>query len=148
MLIGSLMAAAGYAMLLVLGDASPYAAMVPAFVVIPMGMGLAVPAMTTCVLASVKPEHAGIGTAALNAAQADGGRNRGGGVRRAARPGAVADRSRNARLEPVRGGVAAGRGVSGVGGQCRATGINPTTTPSRWVQAAHRAADDHQRTRG
>jgi DHA2 family methylenomycin A resistance protein-like MFS transporter len=60
-------------MLLWLGDRSSYLAMLPAFVVIPMGMGLAVPAMTTSVLASVERERAGIGTAALNAARQTGG---------------------------------------------------------------------------
>jgi DHA2 family methylenomycin A resistance protein-like MFS transporter len=60
-------------MLLWLGDRSSYPAMLPAFVVIPLGMGLAVPAMTTCVLASVQRERAGIATAALNAARQTGG---------------------------------------------------------------------------
>jgi DHA2 family methylenomycin A resistance protein-like MFS transporter len=73
MLTGAIAAAAGYAMLLWLGDRSSYFAMLPAFVVIPLGMGLAVPAMTTSVLASVERERAGIGTAALNAARQTGG---------------------------------------------------------------------------
>ncbi len=60
-------------MLLWLGDRSSYLAMLSAFVVIPLGMGLAVPAMTTSVLASVERERAGTGTAALNAARQTGG---------------------------------------------------------------------------
>jgi MFS transporter, DHA2 family, methylenomycin A resistance protein len=47
--------------------------MVPAFLLIPLGMGLAVPAMTTCILASVERARAGTASAVLNAARQAGG---------------------------------------------------------------------------
>lgn len=64
---GALVDALGFALLLPLGAHSPYAAMLPAFALIPLGMGTGVPAMTTAVLASVARERSGIAAAVLNA---------------------------------------------------------------------------------
>jgi MFS transporter, DHA2 family, methylenomycin A resistance protein len=47
--------------------------MLPAFVLIPAGMGLAVPAMTTSILSSVDRARSGTASAVLNAARQVGG---------------------------------------------------------------------------
>jgi DHA2 family methylenomycin A resistance protein-like MFS transporter len=47
--------------------------MLPGFVLVPVGMGLAVPAMTTAILSSVDPARSGTGSAVLNAARQVGG---------------------------------------------------------------------------
>ena len=73
MTIGATIAACGYALLLRLDDASSWWTMLPAFVAIPFGMGLGVPAMTTTILASVDRRMAGTASAVLNAARQTGG---------------------------------------------------------------------------
>ncbi len=73
MVWGALIDAAGFALLLSLGAASPYGWMLPAFVLMPGGMGSGVPAMTTAVLASVDKAQSGIASGALNAARQAGG---------------------------------------------------------------------------
>lgn len=73
MLAGAAIGAAGFALLGRLGGASSFAAMLPAFVLIPGGMGLAVPAMTTVVLSGVEARHAGTASGVLNAARQVGG---------------------------------------------------------------------------
>ena len=50
MTLGALIAATGYILLLTLGPHTPYFIMMPAFMLIPGGMGLGVPAMTTTIL--------------------------------------------------------------------------------------------------
>jgi DHA2 family methylenomycin A resistance protein-like MFS transporter len=73
MIVGALIGAGGFLLLSTLGQSSSYAQMLAPFLLIPTGMGLAVPAMTTCVLASVERERAGTATAVLNAARQAGG---------------------------------------------------------------------------
>ncbi|MEO8881461.1 MAG: MFS transporter [Gemmatimonadaceae bacterium] len=73
MLIGAIVSGAGYALLLRLGAASHYSSMLLAFVLIPAGMGLAVPAMTTATLAAVDRKWAGTVSALLNTARQAGG---------------------------------------------------------------------------
>ena len=73
MISGALLGACGFALLFPLGRSSSYLEMLPAFLLIPLGMGLAVPAMTTCILASVDRARAGTASAVLNAARQAGG---------------------------------------------------------------------------
>ncbi|HEV2161570.1 MAG TPA: MFS transporter [Stellaceae bacterium] len=73
MIVGALIGAAGFALLLGLGPHTPYVQMLPGFALIPLGMGLAVPAMTTTVLSSVDKSASGIAAAVLNAARQAGG---------------------------------------------------------------------------
>jgi len=73
MIIGAVIGAAGYLLLLRLDAASSWWTMLPAFLLIPAGMGLAVPAMTTAVLASVERQWSGTASAVLNAARQSGG---------------------------------------------------------------------------
>ena len=70
---GALVDAAGFAMLLTLGAHSGYAAMLLPFLLIPIGMGTGVPAMTTAVLAGVDKAMSGVASAVLNAARQAGG---------------------------------------------------------------------------
>jgi DHA2 family methylenomycin A resistance protein-like MFS transporter len=70
MTVGALIDAAGFALLaLIAGAGTPYWQLAVAFVLIPGGMGLGVPAMTTAVLASVARERSGTASAVLNAAR-------------------------------------------------------------------------------
>src|SRR5579883_2953414 len=69
MIVGALVGAAGFALLLGLGRQTPYIVMLPGFALIPLGMGLAVPAMTTTVLGAVDKSASGIAAAVLNAAR-------------------------------------------------------------------------------
>jgi MFS transporter, DHA2 family, methylenomycin A resistance protein len=73
MSVGALTGALGFALLLPLDAGSTYGAMVPAFVLIPAGIGLAVPAMTASVLGGVEPSAAGTASALLNTARQAGG---------------------------------------------------------------------------
>lgn len=73
MVIGAIVGAAGYALLLRLGAASSYPSMLFSFILIPAGMGLAVPAMTTATLAAVDRKWAGTVSALLNTARQAGG---------------------------------------------------------------------------
>jgi DHA2 family methylenomycin A resistance protein-like MFS transporter len=73
MILGGLIAATGYGLLDRLGGRSTFIDMLPAFVLIPAGLGLAVPAMTTAVLSSVGRTRSGTGSAVLNAARQVGG---------------------------------------------------------------------------
>ncbi|HTH60747.1 MAG TPA: MFS transporter [Paraburkholderia sp.] len=73
MIVGALVAALGYALMVAVDASTPLAAILPAFLLIPAGMGLAVPAMTTAVLGSVEPARAGTASAALNTARQAGG---------------------------------------------------------------------------
>jgi DHA2 family methylenomycin A resistance protein-like MFS transporter len=75
MILGGLIGASGYALLGIFGM-SPTASvidMLPGLVLIPAGMGLAVPAMTTSILGSVERHLAGTASAVLNAARQIGG---------------------------------------------------------------------------
>ncbi len=73
MLIGSAVAACGYGLLSLLDAQTTAWTMLPIFALIPFGMGLAVPAMTTAILASVERSRAGTASAVLNAARQAGG---------------------------------------------------------------------------
>ena len=73
MICGALVGAGGFTLLSVLGEGSHYPEMLPAFLLIPLGMGLAVPAMTTCILASAERARGGTASAVLNAARQAGG---------------------------------------------------------------------------
>lgn len=69
MVVGGLLGAAGFALLSGIDAGSSYLAMLPAFAMIPFGMGLGVPAMTTAVLGSVEKEASGVASAVLNTAR-------------------------------------------------------------------------------
>jgi DHA2 family methylenomycin A resistance protein-like MFS transporter len=69
MLVGALIDASGFALLLTLTDSSSYWRMLPAFALMPAGMGLGVPAMTTTVLSSVDKSWSGVASGVLNAAR-------------------------------------------------------------------------------
>jgi DHA2 family methylenomycin A resistance protein-like MFS transporter len=73
MIAGALIGATGFALLACIGAASSFLAMLPAFLLIPAGMGLAVPAMTTAILSSVEQSRSGTASAMLNAARQAGG---------------------------------------------------------------------------
>ncbi|MRV74495.1 MFS transporter [Duganella sp. FT92W] len=75
MIAGALIAAAGYALLALagIGADAAVAAMVPGLMLIPAGMGLAVPPMTTSILSAVEPRLAGTASGVLNAARQVGG---------------------------------------------------------------------------
>ena len=73
MILGALIAMAGYAFLLRLNEITSLLSMMTAFVLIPGGMGLAVPAMTTSILTIVPRERSGTASAVLNTARQTGG---------------------------------------------------------------------------
>ena len=73
MICGALIAALGYASLHFVGATTPLIGLLLPFLLIPSGMGLAVPAMTTAVLASVEKQRAGTASAVLNTARQAGG---------------------------------------------------------------------------
>ena len=73
MTIGAAAGALGYAGLQAVQADTPFVALLAPFLLIPAGMGLAVPAMTTAVLASVDPQRAGTASAVLNTARQAGG---------------------------------------------------------------------------
>ncbi|GLQ88413.1 MFS transporter [Dyella flagellata] len=69
MVLGALIDGAGFALLLLLDAGSPYLLMLPAFALLPCGMGLGVPAMTTTVLGAVDKRVSGTASGVLNAAR-------------------------------------------------------------------------------
>jgi DHA2 family methylenomycin A resistance protein-like MFS transporter len=75
MILGGLIGATGYALLGMLGvsHSASFYQMLPGLALIPAGMGLAVPAMTTSILSSVERQQAGIASAVLNTARQVGG---------------------------------------------------------------------------
>jgi MFS transporter, DHA2 family, methylenomycin A resistance protein len=73
MILGGLIGAVGYGLLDRLGGRSTFVDMLPGFILIPAGMGLAVPAMTTAILSSVDRARSGTASAVLNAARQVGG---------------------------------------------------------------------------
>ncbi|VTZ50259.1 Drug resistance transporter, EmrB/QacA subfamily [Methylocella tundrae] len=70
---GVLIAAMGYAATGTLSAASPFIAMVPGFILIPAGMGVAVPALTSALLSSVDRHWSGTASGVFNAARQAGG---------------------------------------------------------------------------
>ena len=73
MVLGALVAMLGYILLLRLNASTSLLSMMAAFVLIPGGMGLAVPAMTTAILSSVPRERSGTASAVLNTGRQAGG---------------------------------------------------------------------------
>jgi MFS transporter, DHA2 family, methylenomycin A resistance protein len=73
MILGAILGTAGYALLFRLNGNTSLPGMLPAFILIPCGMGLAVPAMTTAILSSVPRERSGTASAVLNTARQAGG---------------------------------------------------------------------------
>ncbi len=73
MIVGALVAAAGYALLSGLDARTAFLRMLPGFALIPLGMGVAVPAMTTVVLSAVDKTASGIAAGVLNAVRQAGG---------------------------------------------------------------------------
>lgn len=73
MILGALIGMAGYALLLRLDQSTSMLSMMAAFLLIPGGMGLAVPAMTTAILSIVPRERSGTASAVLNTARQAGG---------------------------------------------------------------------------
>lgn len=75
MIAGGLIGAGGYALLGLfgIGGEAGFMAMLPGLLLIPGGMGLAVPAMTTSILAAVERSQAGTASAVLNTARQVGG---------------------------------------------------------------------------
>ena len=73
MIAGAITAGLGYGLLHFVDAATPLAGLLLPFLLIPSGMGLAVPAMTTAVLASAEAKRAGTASAVLNTARQAGG---------------------------------------------------------------------------
>ncbi|MGA7814298.1 MFS transporter, partial [Caballeronia sp.] len=106
MITGALLDATGFAALCFVGASTPVAALLLPFLLIPSGMGLAVPAMTTAVLGSASPEQAGTASAVLNTARQSAGAI---GV---AAFGALASHSAIGNTEQIVTGVRASAAVS------------------------------------
>ena len=70
---GFLVDALGFALLLLLGADSPYWMALPAFVLMPLGMGTGIPAMIGAMLGSVERGRSGVASAVSNAARQAGG---------------------------------------------------------------------------
>jgi DHA2 family methylenomycin A resistance protein-like MFS transporter len=73
MIAGAAVTLLGFALMSRLGPGTSYYAMLLPFVVLPAGMGFAVPAMTAAVLSSVDRRRSGTASAVLNAARQTGG---------------------------------------------------------------------------
>ena len=73
MVVGLLIAAVGYWLLHGLDTTTPYIAMLPGLLVIPLGIGLAAPAMTTALLSAVPRSRSGIASGVLNTVRQAGG---------------------------------------------------------------------------
>ncbi|NPT47180.1 MFS transporter [Paraburkholderia sp. 1N] len=73
MIAGAITAGLGYSLLHFVDASTPLVGLLLPFLLIPSGMGLAVPAMTTAVLASVEAKRAGTASAVLNTARQAGG---------------------------------------------------------------------------
>jgi DHA2 family methylenomycin A resistance protein-like MFS transporter len=75
MIVGGLIGATGYALLGLFGisESASFWSMLPGLALIPGGMGLGVPAMTTAILSSVDKSQSGTASAVLNTARQVGG---------------------------------------------------------------------------
>jgi DHA2 family methylenomycin A resistance protein-like MFS transporter len=73
MTIGLVVAALGFVALTPLDAHTPYLAMLAGLIVLPLGTGLVVPAMTTALLATVEKERSGIASGVLNTVRQAGG---------------------------------------------------------------------------
>lgn len=70
---GLLLAAVGMFLLRDIGSPVPYAAVLPGLVILPFGIGIAVPVMTTSLLGAVPRSHSGVASGILNAVRQAGG---------------------------------------------------------------------------
>ncbi len=70
---GFVVDALGFALLLLLGAGSPYGLALPAFILMPGGMGTGIPAMIGAMLGSVERGRSGVASAVSNAARQAGG---------------------------------------------------------------------------
>jgi DHA2 family methylenomycin A resistance protein-like MFS transporter len=73
MVIGLVTGAVGFGLLSRLGPDSGYAAMIPGLILIPLGIGLAVPPMTSALLSTVDRQHSGVASGVLNTVRQAGG---------------------------------------------------------------------------
>ncbi len=73
MILGAFGTFVGFAMLSRFGPATSYYSMLLPFIIIPSGMGLAIPAMTATILSSVDRTRSGTASAVVNAARQTGG---------------------------------------------------------------------------
>jgi MFS family permease len=73
MVIGLLVGAAGYWLFHSIDADASYPQMLPGFVVIPLGVGLAVPCMTTALLTTVPASRSGVASGVLNSVRQAGG---------------------------------------------------------------------------
>ncbi|MBV9488763.1 MAG: MFS transporter, partial [Verrucomicrobia bacterium] len=73
MVAGSILGAAGFWLLDGLNATSPYVAMLPGLLVLPFGVGLAVPAMTASLLGTVPQARSGVASGVLNTVRQSGG---------------------------------------------------------------------------
>src|SRR5258708_13068800 len=73
MVIGLLVGAAGYWLFHSIDADASYLQMLPGFVVIPLGVGLAVPCMTTALLTTVPASRSGVASGVLNSVRQAGG---------------------------------------------------------------------------
>jgi DHA2 family methylenomycin A resistance protein-like MFS transporter len=72
-IVGTALSALGYGLLAPLGADSTLAEMLPGFLLIPLGVGMTVPAIMAANLASVEPRWSGTASAVLNVARQVGG---------------------------------------------------------------------------
>ena len=73
MVIGLLVGAAGYWLLNSIDAGTSYLQMLPGFVIMPLGVGLAVPCMTTALLTTVPASRSGVASGVLNSVRQAGG---------------------------------------------------------------------------
>jgi DHA2 family methylenomycin A resistance protein-like MFS transporter len=73
MVVGLSVGAAGYWLLHSIDADTSYLQMLPGFVVIPLGIGLAVPCMTTALLTTVPASRSGMASGVLNSMRQAGG---------------------------------------------------------------------------
>jgi MFS transporter, DHA2 family, methylenomycin A resistance protein len=73
MVVGLLVGALGYGLLARLDAATPYFGLLPGLIVIPLGIGLAVPMMTASLLATVPRMRSGVASGVLNTVRQAGG---------------------------------------------------------------------------
>jgi DHA2 family methylenomycin A resistance protein-like MFS transporter len=73
MVMGLLIAAAGYWLLHGLNATTPYVTMLPGLLIMPLGIGITVPAMTTALLSTVPRSHSGTASGVLNTVRQAGG---------------------------------------------------------------------------
>jgi DHA2 family methylenomycin A resistance protein-like MFS transporter len=73
MVVGLVIGAAGYWLLHSIDESTPYLQMLPGFLVIPLGIGLAIPCMTTSLLTTVPASRSGVASGVLNSVGQAGG---------------------------------------------------------------------------